>query len=93
MPEVKITCATVATNNPTLQGIVEVGGFNWTRPRSDVVQLIDNRINSFFTQDAFGHRANVITVHPGGGAAPYLRTTADERKGNNLLHLESCRWR
>ncbi len=90
MTTLRITCASLHSSDRSLTGIVEVGGYSWSASRQRVVQLIDSGSHRFYTQDAFGFQAEVVTVHPGYGQAPYLRTTADNRPGNNLLNLGSC---
>jgi hypothetical protein len=74
-----------------MNNITHLGGPGWKWTREAVIQSIENRSNTFFVIDAAtGRRADVGTVRPTDGRAPFLQTYADGVWNNNLLSLPEC---
>ena len=88
MANYQITCITKPNTSSKHEHITHVGGPAFgKKPRETVVMEIDNKINTYFTQEN-GNHAWVGTVD--GPTGKYLRTYADGRWNDNLLSLPQC---
>uniref|UniRef100_UPI0035C95C44 DUF3892 domain-containing protein n=1 Tax=uncultured Sphingomonas sp. TaxID=158754 RepID=UPI0035C95C44 len=87
MADVQVTCINKQPRNSTHEGITHLGGAGWKWTRSDVIQSIRNKTNTFFTY-VNGKRADIGIV--AGQNSAYLRTYADGQWNDNLLALPEC---
>lgn len=87
MADAQVTCINKQPRNSTYEGITHLGGNGWKWTRSEVIQSIRNKSNTFFTQ-VNGKRADIGIVE--GQNGPYLRTYADDQWNDNLLALPEC---
>lgn len=87
MADVQVRCINKLPRNNTHEGITHLGGENWKWTRSQVIQSIENKTNTFFTQ-VKGKRADVGVVD--GPNGKYVRTHADGYWNDNLLALMEC---
>lgn len=87
MADVQVTCINKQPRNSTHEGITHLGGNGWKWTRSDVIQSIRSKTNTFFTY-VNGKRADIGIVEGQNGA--YLRTYADGQWNDNLLALPEC---
>jgi len=87
MADVQVTCINKQPRNNTYEGITHLGGSEWKWTRSEVIQSIRSKTNTFFTR-VNGKRADIGIVD--GQNGPYLRTYADGQWNDNLLALPEC---
>ena len=87
MADIQITCINKQNRQSSHEGITHVGGTGWRKTRQEVIVLIDNKTNSYFTK-VNGKRADVGVVQSNG--TKYLRTYADGQWNDNLLALPEC---
>lgn len=87
MADVQVTCINKQPRNSTHEGITHLGGNGWKWTRSEVIQSIRNKTNTFFTR-VNGNRGDIGIVE--GQNGPYLRTYADGQWNDNLLALPEC---
>jgi len=87
MADAQVTCINKQSRNSTHEGITHLGGNGWKWTRSEVIQSIRNKSNTFFTH-VNGKRADIGIVE--GQNGPYLRTYADGQWNDNLLALPEC---
>jgi Protein of unknown function (DUF3892) len=90
MADVVVTCINKQPRDNTHEGIIYLGGpggGGWKWTRQQVVESINARTNSFYTQVG-GKRADIGVVQ--GPKGPYLRTYADGVWNDNLLALPEC---
>jgi hypothetical protein len=91
MADVQVTCINKTPRNNPHEGITHLGGAGgggWRWTRQEVINSIQAKTNTFYTQVG-GKRANVGIVDSPNG--PYLRTYADGSWNDNLLALPECR--
>ncbi|HEX3099377.1 MAG TPA: DUF3892 domain-containing protein [Patescibacteria group bacterium] len=89
MNEIRVTCVTKPNRNSAHEHITHLGGSGWIQKREDVIWAIDNNRNLYYTRDLYGNVAIVVVVRE-SGKLPYLRTKADGKLTDNLLHLTEC---
>ena len=87
MADVQVTCINKQPRNNTHEGITHLGGSEWKWTRQQVIDSINAKTNTFFTQVG-GKRANVAVVN--GPNGQYVRTHADGQWNDNLLALKEC---
>ncbi|MGH8336887.1 MAG: DUF3892 domain-containing protein [Gammaproteobacteria bacterium] len=87
MADIQITCINKPHRDNKHEAITHLGGSTWRWTRQQVVNLIKDGTNTFFTL-VNGKRANVGVVEATNG--PYLRTYADGVWNDNLLALPEC---
>jgi hypothetical protein len=85
--DVQVTCINKQPRNNTHEGITHLGGASWKWTRAQVIQSIEDKSNSFFT-NVNGKRADVGVVE--GSNGKYVRTYADGVWNDNLLALVEC---
>lgn len=87
MSDVQVTCINKQPRNDTHQGITHLGGPGWKWSRQQVIDSINGRTNTFYTQVG-GRRADIgVRDGPNG---QYVQTHADGQWNNNLLALPEC---
>ena len=87
MADAQVTCINKQPRNSSHEGITHLGGYTWRLTRQEVIDRINRRIDTFYTQVG-GKRANVAVVD--GPHGPYVQTHADGQWNNNLLSLPEC---
>ena len=87
MANLQVTCINKLPRSNTHEGITHLGGEGWKRTRAEIITLIRNKTNSYYTS-VNGIRAIVGIVD--GANGPYLRTHADGKWNDNLLALKEC---
>lgn len=87
MADVQVTCINKQPRDDTHEGITHLGGAGWKWTRQQVMDSINDKSNTFFT-NVGGRRANVAVRD--GRNRPYLQTHADGQWNNNLLALDEC---
>lgn len=87
MADLQVTCIDKPDRNDSHESISYLGGYGWHWTRLQVVQMIRERTNSFYTM-VDGKRADVGVVD--GPHGPYVRTYADGVWNDNLLALNEC---
>ncbi|SHM86593.1 DUF3892 domain-containing protein [Chitinophaga sp. CF418] len=87
MPDVQVTCINKLNRNSSHEGITHLGGAKWKWTRTEVIQSIEAKTNTFYTY-VNGRRADVRVVQ--GANGKYLRTYADNVPNDNLLALPEC---
>jgi hypothetical protein len=90
MADVVVTCISKQPRNDPHEGITHVGGpggGGWKWTRQQVIDSINAKSNTFYTQVG-GRRADIAVVQ--GAQGPYLRTHADGQWNDNLLALPEC---
>lgn len=87
MADVQVTCINKQPRNNTHEGITHLGGFGWRWTRSQVIQSIEAKTNTFYTKVG-GNRAEIGVVN--GLNGKYVRTYADGKWNDNLLALPEC---
>jgi hypothetical protein len=87
MADVQVTCINKQPRNSTHEGITHLGGSGWKWTRSEVIQSIRGKTNTFYTR-VNGTRADIGVVD--GQNGPYVRTYADGKWNDNLLALPEC---
>ncbi|ASK18871.1 DUF3892 domain-containing protein [Halomonas sp. N3-2A] len=58
------------------------------RSKANAINDIETRAHSYYVEDSYGRRANVLVV--GTGSNKYLRTNPDSSCSNNLDNLPHC---
>lgn len=53
-----------------------------------IIEITRPATNTYFVQDALGHRADVQVVN--GATGPYLRSDPDSTSSDNLDNLPDC---
>lgn len=86
MADIQITCITKPNPSSTHEGITHVGGAGWKNTREIVIQLIEGKVNTYYTM--VGQKAEVLVVN--GPNGKYLRSHKDGTPNDNLLSLEQC---
>ena len=87
MADVQVTCINKQPHNSTHEGITHLGGSGWRWTRSQVIQSIEAKTNTFYTKVG-GNRAEIGVVN--GPNGKYVRTYADGKWNDNLLALPEC---
>ena len=87
MADVQVTCINKQPRDDTHEGITHLGGAGWKWTRQQVIDSINDKSNTFFT-NVGGRRANVAVRD--GRYRPYVQTHADGQWNNNLLALDEC---
>ena len=87
MADVQVKCINKQPRNDRHEGITYLGGAGWKWTRAEVIQSIEGRTNTFFTQ-VNGKRSEVGVV--AGPNGKYVRTHADGVWNDNLLALMEC---
>ena len=87
MADVQVTCINKQPRNNTHEGITHLGGSGWRWTRSQVIQSIEAKTNTFYTKVG-GNRAEIGVVN--GPNGKYVRTYADGKWNDNLLALPEC---
>ncbi len=87
MADAQVTCINKQPRENPYEGITHLGGVGWKWTRSQVVESIEAKTNTFFTL-VNGKRANIGVVD--GPAGKYVRTHADGAWNDNLLALPEC---
>ena len=87
MSDIQVTCINKQPRNNPYEGITHLGGTSWKKTRVDVIQLIENKSNTYYTM-VKGKRAEVMVVD--GSNGKYVRTFADGVWNDNLLALDEC---
>ncbi|HTO77367.1 MAG TPA: DUF3892 domain-containing protein [Thermoanaerobaculia bacterium] len=91
MADVQVTCINKQPRQKPHESITHLGGTGgggWRWPRQQVVDSIQAKTNTFYTQ-VNGTRAEIGIVH--GPNGPYVRTHRDGQWNDNLLALQECR--
>jgi hypothetical protein len=87
MSDIQVTCIIREARNNTHEGITHLGGAGWKLTRSEVIRLIENHTNTYYTR--VGEiRADLAVIL--GRYGKYLRTHQDGVWNDNLLLLETC---
>ena len=93
MADVLVACINKRDRNSSYEGITHLGnpnsangGWKWTR--SQVIESIEARSNTFYTL-VQGNRGDIGVVN--GPTGKYVRTYADGKWNDNLLSLPECR--
>ncbi|MGE0266659.1 MAG: DUF3892 domain-containing protein [Candidatus Obscuribacterales bacterium] len=87
MPDLQVTCINKQPRENPHEGITHLGGNDWKWTRQQVIESIEGKTNTFYTQ-VKGSRAAVGVVN--GSNGKYLRTHADGEWNDNLLALPEC---
>lgn len=87
MADVQVTCINKQPRDNPHEGITHLGGYNWRLTRQEVIDRINRRIDTFYTQVG-GKRAYLAVVN--GPHGQYVQTHADGQWNNNLLSLPEC---
>ncbi|MBS0250977.1 MAG: DUF3892 domain-containing protein [Proteobacteria bacterium] len=90
MADLQVICINKPVHDDRHEAITHLGGYGWHWTRQQVVQMINNGTNTFYTMVG-GKRANVGVVNGSHGA--YVRTYADNVWTDNLLALDECAFR
>jgi hypothetical protein len=87
MADVKVSCINKQPRNDPYEGITHLGGNGWKWTRQQVIDSIEAKTNTFYTE-VNGNRGNIGVVD--GANGKYLRTHADGKWNDNLLSLPEC---
>lgn len=87
MADLQVTCVNKPDRSSSHESITHLGGYGWRWSRLQVVEMIREQTNTFYTFVG-GKRANVYVVD--GPHGPYVRTWADGIWSDNLLALNEC---
>lgn len=87
MADVKVSCINKQPRDNPYEGITHLGGMGWKWTRQKVIESIEAKSNTFYTEVA-GNRGNIGVVS--GPNGKYLRTYADGKWNDNLLSLIEC---
>jgi hypothetical protein len=87
MADVQVTCINKPDRDNRHEAITHLGGYGWRWTRQEVVNSINQKTNTFYTQVA-GRRANIGVVD--GATGQFVRTYADGVWNDNLLALTEC---
>ena len=64
-------------------------GQYWSpRSKDDAISDIESKVHTYYTQDRYGRRSDVIVVKRGSGK--YLRTDPNGQSEDNLDNLPNC---
>lgn len=92
MAEFQVTCVTKPNRYSQHEHITQLGGpggGGWTLATQEVINLIENKGETFYTLDG-QKRANIgVRVHP-QSRLKFVQTYADGDWNNNLLALDAC---
>ena len=88
MADLQVTCINKKDRSNTHESITHLGGAGWRYTREQVVNYIEQRTHTFYTQVG-GKRADVA-VRENGHGGKYVQTHADGYWNNNLLALDEC---
>lgn len=72
---------------PARDAVAHLGGSGWRWTRSQVIQSIEAKTNTFYTKVGV-NRAEIGVVN--GPNGKYVRTYADGKWNDNLLALPEC---
>lgn len=87
MADVQVSCINKQPRDNPFEGITHLGGAGWRWTRQQVIDSINGRTNTFFTQ-VNGNRSEIgVAKGPNG---PYVRTHANGEWDDNLLALKEC---
>lgn len=87
MTDVQVTCINKQPRENPYEGITHLGNSTGKWTRKDVIDWIEAKTHTFFTQ-VDGKRADIGVVN--GPTGKYLRTYADGVWNDNLLALAEC---
>ena len=87
MADARLTCINKQPRNNPYEGITHLGGADWKWTRQQVIDSIEAKTNTFYTNTS-GVRANIGVVD--GPNGKYLRTYANSNWNDNLLALPEC---
>lgn len=87
MSDVQVKCINKLPRNNTHEGITHLGGSGWKWTRQQVIDSIEAKSNTFYTQ-VNGKRAEIGVVN--GTRSQFVRTYADGTWNDNLLALPEC---
>lgn len=93
MKEYHINCINKPDRNSQHEHITHIGNTsgNWRVTREDAIRRIDGKEEAFYTLDGTtGKKIYIGVVRGDGNKAPYLRTHADGKWGDNLLAQQEC---
>ncbi len=88
-PTARVTCITKPAGDERHEHITHIGGDNWYITVEDAIQFIKQRAWDFYVQDEGNQNliAWVQVIAPSFSAREHIRTYADGRPTDNLLHL------
>lgn len=75
----------VTKGGDTHESITRLGSDSFNETKSEIIEQIEGKKNSFYTKDAAGVRSDVLVVD--GKNGKYLRAHKDGSPNNNLLSL------
>lgn len=87
MASIQVKCINKQPRHNPYEGITHLGGDGWHSTRAEVIRLIENKTNTYYTL-VNGNRGDIGIVNTDNG--PYLRTYADGKWNDNLLSLPEC---
>lgn len=87
MSDVLVTCVTKPDRNSSHEHITHLGGTGWTWPVRSVIEAIEARTYTFYTEVG-GKRADIAVNDRNG--KKFVQTHADGYWNNNLLSLNAC---
>lgn len=87
MANVQVTCVNKPDRNSSHEHITHLGGRTWRWTIQDVIASIENRTNTFYTDD--GRKRAEVRVRERNGRK-FVQTQADGDWTNNLLELDTC---
>jgi len=87
MADVQVTCVNKQPRFDPYEGITHLGGYGWRWTRQEVIDSINARTNTFYT-NVNNVRAEIGVVN--GPNGDYVRTYADGLWNDNLLALFEC---
>ncbi len=87
MSTLQVTCVNKPDRNSPHEHITHLGGRSWRLTVQDVIASIENRTNTFYTDD--GRKRAVVQVRVRNGRK-FVQTQADGDWTNNLLELDTC---
>ncbi len=92
MAEYLVTCVTKPNRQSPHEHITHLGGpagGGWTRTTPQIINLIENNGDNFYTQDGQKRAYIGVRVNPRTGLK-YVQTFADNDWKDNLLSLDAC---
>jgi len=87
MADVIVTCINKTPRNDPYQGITHLGNSTGKWTRQQVIDWIENKSHTFYTQSG-SIRSDIGVVN--GPNGKYLRTYANGKWNDNLLSLPEC---
>ena len=87
MADIHITCINKLPRQNPYEGITNLGNSTGKWTRQQVIDWIESKAHTFYTQVS-GNRGNIGVVD--GPSGKYLRTHADGKWNDNLLSLPEC---